>query len=132
MDLTLAQNLILASDPEFLGNSNITIGLRRLFKFHEAFEFTITRLRYTVYRLRVRQMSCINELVYKREEYTIPDDLRILVNSTGAVYTESEYYLDTNKNATSKATVCLKHLPSQCSGSYIKQNTSEYTDVLIF
>ena len=132
LDLTLAQNLILASDPEFLGNSNITIGLRRLFKFHEAFEFTITRLRYTVYRLRVRQMSCINKLVYKREEYTIPDDLRILVNSTGAVYTESEYYLDTTKNASSKATVCLKHLPSQCSGSYIKLNTSEYTDVLIF
>lgn len=126
LDLTPAQSLIVASDPEFSGNSNVTIGLRRLFKFHEAFELAFTQHdRCTVYRLRVRQMSCIHQHVYKREEYTFLEDLQILVNATGAVYTESEYYLNTTKNATS-VTVCLKLLPSHCNGSYIKLNTSEY------
>lgn len=124
--LSPSQSLTVASNPQFLGTSNDTIGLRRLFKFQEAFELLVGfRNTFTIYRLQVRQVSCIHQQVYEHDEFTILDDLRIRVNATGAVYEQREYYINTTVPNPS-ATVCLKLLPLQCNGSYIKLNASEY------
>ena len=124
LNLTPVQSLIVASDPEFSGNDST--GLRRIFKFKEAFELAIPGYdRFRIYQLRVRQLSCIHRQVYNKEEYNVLDDLRIRVNSTGAIYGQSEYYLIT-KNNTSTATVCLKLPLSKCDGYNIRLNSSEY------
>ena len=123
--LTLSQYLVLASNPQFLGNSTEIIGLRRLFKFQQPFQLLIFGSKFTVYRLRVRQLVCIHQHVYRFGEYTILDDLRIRINSTGTFYGQDEYYLNTT-NVRPNVTVCLKLSPLNCSGSQIMLNSSEY------
>ena len=125
LNLTPSQYLIVASNPEFLGNSTDIIGLRRLFKFKQPFQLLILGAQYIVYRLHVRQLVCIHQHVYRFGEYTILDDLRIRINSTGAFYGEDEYYLNTT-NVRPNVTVCLKLSPLNCSGSQIMLNSSEY------
>ena len=125
LNLTPSQYLIVASNPQFLGNSTEIIGLRRLFKFQQPFELQILGGQHIVYRLRVRQLVCIHQHVYRFGEYTILDDLRIRINSTGTFYGQDEYYLNTT-NVRPNVTVCLKLSPLNCSGSQIMLNSSEY------
>ena len=123
--LTKAQSLILASDSKLNGSSNETTTLRRLFRFNKAFQLPYGSETFTIYRQEIRQVTCTRPRLYQYGEYIFLDDLRIRILSTGAIYQQFEYYMNsTVENAS--VTVCLKTVPHQCNGSYIKLNSSEF------
>ena len=125
IQLTQAQSLILATDLKLNGSSNETTTLRRLFKFSDVFQLPVGFQTFTIYRQTIRQVNCTRPQVYQSEEYIFLDSLKIRILSTGAIYEQFEYYMNsTKKNAS--ITVCLKYVPNQCNGSYIKLNSSEY------
>ena len=125
IQLTQAQSLILASDVKLNGSSNETTTLRRLFRFNEAFQLHVGLHTFTIYRQKIRQINCTRPHVYQYGEYVFLDDLKIRILSTGAVYEQFEYYMNsTVKNAS--VTVCLKIVSRQCNGTYIKLNSSEF------
>ena len=125
IQLTQEQSLVLASDPNLNGTSNDTITLRRLFKFTEAFQLPIGFYIFTVFRQQTRQLSCTRPHVYQHKEYVFLDELKVRILSTGAIYQQFEYYMNsTVENAS--VTVCLKLASPQCNGSFIKLNSSEY------
>ena len=125
IQLTHAQSLILASDAKLNGSSNETTSLRRLFKFHQAFQLRIGLESLTIFRQEIRQVNCTRPHTYLYGEYVFLEDLRIRVLSNDATYEQFEYYVNSSmKNAS--VTVCMKIVSTACNGSYIKLNTTEY------
>ena len=124
--LTQAQSLILASDSKLNGSSNETTTLRRLFRFKKVFQLPNGVETLTIYRQEIRQVVCTRPHLYQYGEYILLEDLEIRILSTGAIYQQFEYYMNsTVENA--PVTVCLKTAPrDHCNGSYIKLNSSEF------
>ena len=125
IQLSQKQSLILATDVKLNGSSNETTTLRRLFRFSEVFQLPVGFQTFTIYRQKIRQISCTRPQVYQHGEYIFHDYLKIRILSTGAIFEQFEYYMNsTVKNAS--VTVCSKFVSHQCNGSYIKLNSSEF------
>ncbi|XP_046841219.1 uncharacterized protein LOC124435327 [Xenia sp. Carnegie-2017] len=90
--------------------SSSSRNLQEFIYFKQSNAITWNNITYTIIKTTSRPLSCVGKKIYNQRSYTVIDDDKIKINSTGKTYERSQYYGDIGNNVV----VCEEYMPNGC------------------
>ncbi|XP_046840457.1 uncharacterized protein LOC124434614 [Xenia sp. Carnegie-2017] len=94
----------------YYNTSSSSRNLQELIYFKQSKAITWNNITYTIIKTTSRPLSCVGKKIYNQRSYTVIDDDKIQINSTGKTYERSQYYGDIGNYVV----VCEEYMPNGC------------------
>ncbi|XP_046839471.1 uncharacterized protein LOC124433734 isoform X2 [Xenia sp. Carnegie-2017] len=94
----------------YYNTSSSSKNLQELIYFKQSNAITWNNITYTIIKTTSRPLSCVGKKIYDQRSYTVIDDDKIQINSTGKTYERSQYYGDIGNDVV----VCEEYMPNGC------------------